>query len=72
LRPVIYTVIGGIRNIESAGAGIGFDHVVKAARYALNFREGDGLMRCARVLDVDDRGIVAAGEQQIAAWSDLQ
>jgi hypothetical protein len=67
-----HTVVGGVGNVERTRAGIGLDHVVQPAGDALDLREGDGLMRRAGVLDVDDRVVGAAGEQQIPVRSNLQ
>jgi hypothetical protein len=61
-----HAVVGGVRQIERAGAGVGLDDVVEAAGHPLHLRKRDQLMRGAGIAYVDDDVIGAAGEQEIA------
>ena len=67
-----------IRNQERTGCRGRLDHVVqsgvadRASRNSLNRREGHRLLGRAGILDIDDRTIGVAGEDQIAVGGKLE
>ena len=64
-----------IGKIEGPRGGAGLDHVVEpgiAGGHALDVCERNRLIGFPRILDVDDRAIVTAGEDQVAVRRHLQ